>query len=124
MRNGVFQRQASRGEDEIFAALVEVFPQTQRHVRVHRWNIDFYIPELDTYINYNGVYWHGRYVSDSDLQASSTRQSKITLGTKRRDRERAVWFAEQGMCLEIIWEDERAAALSRILARRDEVSNG
>jgi hypothetical protein len=124
MRNGVFQRQASKGENEVFEALVQVFPQTQRHVRVHCWNIDFYIPELNTYINYNGVYWHGRYVSDSDLQVSPTRQSKTILGTKQRDRERAVWFVEHGMCLEIIWEDERAQAVAELLARRNEVLNG
>lgn len=124
MRNGVFKRQASRGEDEVFEALARVFPRTERHVRVHRWNIDFYIPELDTYINYNGVYWHGRDQSDAALQASMTRQSKIILGTKQRDRERAVWFAEQGMRLEIIWEDEREKAVAELLARKDEVSNG
>ena len=124
MRNGVFKRQASLGEDAVYEALVRVFSRTQRHVRVHRWNIDFFIPELDTYINYNGVYWHGRYTSDAELQASPTRQSKIILGTKQRDREREVWFVEQGLCLEIIWEDEREEALSRLLARQVEVSNG
>lgn len=123
MRNGVFQQQASHGEDEVFVALVRVFPRTERHVRVHRWNIDFYIPELDTYVNYNGVYWHGRYVSESDLQASTTRQSKVILGTKRRDRERAVRFAEQGLRLEIIWEDDQAKTIAELLSRRDGVSN-
>lgn len=124
MRNGVFKRQASRGEDEVFAALVQAFPQTQRHVRVHRWNIDFFIPELGLYVNYNGVYWHGRYLSDADLRAASTRQSKVILGTKQRDQERETWFREQGLQLEIIWEDEREEAVAGLLNRRNEVSNG
>lgn len=124
MQRGVFQRQASKGEDEVFAALVRVFPRTQRHVRVHRWNIDFFIPDLNTYVNYNGVYWHGRYVSDADLQASPTRQSKIILGTKQRDRDREVWFVEQGLCLEVIWEDEREKAVTELLSRKNEGSNG
>lgn len=124
MRNGVFKRQASKGEDAVFGALVQVFPRVQRHVRVHRWNIDFFIPELASYVNYNGVYWHGRYLSDADLQASLTRQSKVILGTKQRDRDREVWFREQGLRFEVIWEDEREEAVSRLLKQRTEVDDG
>lgn len=100
------KRMSSKREDEFAFILTEAYPDTQRHVRVHRWLIDFYIPSIDTYVNFNGVYWHGRYKTDEELSNSIWKQSKTILETKRRDRDRETWFIEQGKTLCVVWEDD------------------
>jgi G:T-mismatch repair DNA endonuclease (very short patch repair protein) len=105
-RSGFYRRQTSSGEEKLYSLLVEMFPFTQRHVNIEKWNIDFYIPEIDCFVNYNGVYWHGKNFSDDQLVSSATKQSKTILETKRRDREREAWFKESGKNLIVVWGDE------------------
>jgi hypothetical protein len=104
--SGFYKKQASAGEDALFTLLVERFPLVQRHVNVGRWNIDFYVPEIDTYVNYNGTYWHGKNFTDEKLLESASKQAKTILGTKRRDEERELWFKENNMNLVVVWEDD------------------
>lgn len=104
--SGFYKKQASAGEDTLFNLLVERFPLTQRHVNVGRWNIDFYVPEIDVYVNYNGTYWHGKNFTYEQLLESPNKQAKTILGTKRRDEERETWFQNNNMNLIIVWEDE------------------
>jgi hypothetical protein len=35
------------------------FPQIKAQVRLHDQRIDAYIPEHDTYVQLDGIYWHG-----------------------------------------------------------------
>lgn len=115
LKNGVFKRTSSRGEDAVFKVLVDRFPETQRHVHIHRWDIDFFVPELNRFINYNGTYWHGRNASNEDLRASPTLQSKTILATKHRDLQRSEWFHAQGLLFSVLWEDTWQDDLSTIL---------
>lgn len=104
-KSGYFKRSSSFEEDRIFEKLRVIFPNTERQIPIHKWTIDFYVPEIATYVNFNGVYWHGRYDSEEFLTSSSTKQSKVILGTKNRDRERRTWFDLQGLLFFEIWED-------------------
>jgi hypothetical protein len=104
--SGFYSKHASAGEETLFKLLVERFPLTRRHVNVNRWNIDFYVPEIDTYVNYNGTYWHGKNLTDEYLLESPSKQAKTILGTKRRDKEREIWFRENVMNLVVVWEGD------------------
>lgn len=97
---------SSKPEDELYKRLCEMFSEVQRHVSVNRWDIDFYIPEIDTFVNMNGIYWHGRGKTDEELMGSSSKQDKTILSTVKRDRLREVWFKERKKKLFIVWEDE------------------
>jgi hypothetical protein len=53
---------SSKREDEIYNLLIQKYPNTVRQYRsdLYPFNCDFYIPEIDTYIEYNGFWHHGR----------------------------------------------------------------
>ena len=71
-KNGTFT--TSIPENEIFNLLKETFPNTIRQYRSEKYpfNCDFYIPEKDLYIEFNGTWTHGKHAFDSsneeDLQ--------------------------------------------------------
>jgi hypothetical protein len=97
---------SSKPEDTSYLKLCEIFQKVERHIEINRWDIDFYVPEIDTYINMNGIYWHGREKTEKELSESSSRQDKTILQTKRRDNLRFRWFKENNKNLVVIWEDE------------------
>lgn len=106
--------QSSRVEDHLFENLKDSFVEVYRHVEVNGWDIDFYIKDIDTYVNMNGVYWHGRDMTHKHLEESMTKQSKTILGTKLRDESREKWFLENKKRLVIVWEDELESAIQKI----------
>lgn len=106
--------QSSKAEDHLFKLLCEEYTSVQRHVPVNGWDIDFYIEDVGTYVNMNGIYWHGRDLSEDQLSESENKQSKTILGTKMRDSLRQLWFDENNKKLVIIWEDELSAAIQKI----------
>jgi hypothetical protein len=51
---------SSLAERDLGTVLCELYGQVNEQVRVtKRWAIDFYVPLLDTYVQLDGVYWHG-----------------------------------------------------------------
>lgn len=114
-RNGTYGK--SLGEERLFDVLQKLFPEVRRQERVGRWAIDFYVPENDTYINFNGDYWHGRGRSEADLLASVNPRDAIILGTQRRDAARRQWFLEQGKPFIEVWEGDFCKEGADLLAR-------
>ena len=51
----------SKEEDKIYNILTSKFPNTKRQYNsdLYPFNCDFYIPEIDTYIEYQGYWIHG-----------------------------------------------------------------
>ena len=49
-------------EDEIYNLLIQKYPDTIRQYssELYPFNCDFYIPEIDTYIEYQGYFTHGK----------------------------------------------------------------
>lgn len=58
-QNGTYGK--SNSEDECFKLLCNEFGEqnVQRQVVVNNWPIDFYVKSIDTYVQFDGVYWHG-----------------------------------------------------------------
>jgi len=96
----------SKPEEALYVRLCEIFGDVQRHATVNRWDIDFYIPSIDTYINMNGIYWHGRGKTEEELLSSNSKQDKTILSTVKRDKLRESWFRAHKKRLVIVWEDE------------------
>jgi len=96
----------SKPEERLYEIIRRKYPGVQRQVSIGRWAMDFYVPEIDTYINLNGVYWHGRNKTQEDLQTSDSPRDKVILSTVRRDLLRETWFRENNRNLLIVWEDE------------------
>lgn len=97
----------SKAENNLFEVLCNLFGNNvERQVEVKSWEIDFYIPSIFTYINFNGIYWHGKNSTIEDLQASKSLQSKKIIETKHRDAEREKFFKKEGLNFIVIWEDD------------------
>lgn len=58
-KNGSYGK--SREEDEIYLIIYKKYPSVKRQYKNSKYpfNCDFYIPELDLYIEYNGYWSHG-----------------------------------------------------------------
>ena len=62
----------SKQEDKVFELLIQKYPNTIRQYKsnLYPFPCDFYIPELNLYIEYNGFYMHGKepYIGSSEQQ--------------------------------------------------------
>ena len=60
-KNGTFN--VSKPEDECYEILKSKYPDIKRQYRseLYPFNCDFYIPNLDLYIEYNGTWTHGEH---------------------------------------------------------------
>lgn len=66
---------------------------------INKWNIDFYIIPLNTYIQVDGVYWHGIGKTIEELEQFSDDRIKSILKTKITDENQNIWFKENNMRL-------------------------
>jgi len=118
--NGTIGRQISMAEERFGQLLIERFGQedVEAQVWVNGWRIDFYVKSLRTYVQFDGVYWHGLDRPLHVLQESQEERDKAILGTRERDRAQDSWFAGQGLRLvrvtdlELKWDP--AACLARV----------
>lgn len=58
-KNGNYARKSSFVEEEFLQCLVGLFIDVKHHEFVHKWDVDFYVKSIDTFIQFDGVYWHG-----------------------------------------------------------------
>jgi hypothetical protein len=111
-RNGVG---VSRKETDFFERLSLVFERVDRHVNVtvgqSKREIDYYIHDIDCFVNYNGTYWHGKNKTDAELAASSSRQSEGIRRTKRYDADLVKWSNDKNRNFVVVWEDEEDSGL-------------
>jgi hypothetical protein len=75
------------------------FTEIQTQVSVDKWFIDFYIPSVDCYVQFNGNYWHGLDKSYEELIGSSKPRDKIIAATKLRDVEKQKYFKDNNLIL-------------------------
>lgn len=95
-RNGSYGR-SSKQEDMLYDVLIEKFgvDNVQRQVLVNKWPIDFYVKNLDTYIQYDSEYWHGL---DRDVEVIKEFQhvrDKAIFRNFLSDQEKDVWFNDK-----------------------------
>ena len=108
---------SSKIEDEFFECLQEYGTEhgytVQHQVNIKdRWIIDFYIPELDTYIEFDGVFWHGINKTIEELQEHVNKSRTKTgiwkgiLNNKHKDAKVNKWFEVCGKKLVRITDEE------------------
>jgi len=123
MNDGVM---SSKGENELFLLLRKKYPNTRRFVwfhssetkSEHMWNIDFFIPEIQTYVQFDGVYWHGLDRPIEEIQESSSKRDKAIYRKWLIDQEQNVWFvANQKRLIRITdveWADNPELCMKKI----------
>ena len=78
----------SKEEDKLYDSLIQKYPNVKRHYvcDLYPFPCDFYIPEIDTYIEYNGFWMHGdeRYIgTDEQIEKVKLWESKNAIQYKR-----------------------------------------
>lgn len=105
-RNGSYGK--SKIEDEFYNFLCESygFENVERQVRVNDWNIDFYVKSIKTFVQFDGVYWHGLNREIKLIKESNNSRDKVIYKTHLRDKEQDIWFKENGLKLIRITDKE------------------
>ena len=100
----------SKKETAFFERLIQIFKKVDRHVNItvgsSRREIDYYIHDIDCYVSYNGIYWHGKNKSDEELIMTKSSQSEGIRRTKRYDAELVEWANKNMKRFIVIWEGE------------------
>lgn len=106
-QNGTYVK--SRDEDAFFEYLcqcVEDEAVIERQVMVNGWRIDFYIKSIDTYVQFDGEYWHGL---DRPLSVIAEHYSPRDInieGTFYKDIEQNDWFNQNRKSLVRVTDKE------------------
>lgn len=94
-----YTRQRSKVEDRFFVALASMHLVVERDKEVDGKAIDFYLPCLDVYVQFDGVYWHGLDRPIEEIAEHRSRQDVTIHSTFLRDRAQDAWFAKRSMKL-------------------------
>ena len=96
----------SKIEKRFYSFLKEHGIDAQSQIPVSKWWIDFYIPYNNSYIQFNGDYWHGTHKSYDYLINSPHPRDRAIAVTKLRDLEKEKYFKENNLNLIIVHECE------------------
>lgn len=89
----------SRIERRFGDDLCKAFPDVAAQVWINDKCVDFYVPSIDTYVQFDGVYWHG-LDRPIDIIAEGRTARDVQIYKKwLSDREQDAWFLAQGMRL-------------------------
>ena len=96
----------SKIEIAFLTFLRENFPVVDHQVPIATWLIDFYIPSVDAYVQFDGNYWHGLDRPHEIIMMSDRRVDKVIASTIKRDEKRAKWFEDRKFRLVRIKESD------------------
>mgnify|MGYP001589285504 CR=1 FL=1 len=99
-KNGTYGK--SKIEDEFYAILSQRFSSIERYVRPNNqrlWRIDFYIEDIDTYVQFDGEYWHGLDRPLEIIQEFRNKRDSVIYKKYCDDREQDKWFKENKLKL-------------------------
>lgn len=112
----------SQVEDRMYGDLCELYgPESvERQVILNGWCIDFRVRE-NTYIQLDGVYWHGLNRPAEALEASQSPRDRVILRTVRRDAAQNEWCRDKGIRLVRITDAEyKQQGIEAIIDRVEE----
>lgn len=92
IKNKTYKKSSS--EDSLYEVLCIKFNSSNiiRQILINSWNIDFYIKSLDTYIQFDGIYWHGLSKPIEQIMEFKNPRDKTIYKTWCRDKEQNEWF--------------------------------
>lgn len=73
--------------------LREIFGDVEHQVSINGWLIDFYVKSVDTYVQFDGVYWHGHLLTEEQRNNPVTKRDKDIVTKWFRDLEQIEWFS-------------------------------
>jgi len=91
----------SKVEDFAHDLLIEIFgkEEVERQHSINGWAIDFYVRSAKTYLQIDGVYWHGLDRSLADIKTSGKSRDSYILANRAKDEQQNQWFLERNLNL-------------------------
>ena len=113
-KNGSYGK--SKVEDKLYEYLCDRFgvEDVERQKLVDRWNIDIYIKSLNTYIQLDGVYWHGLDRPIDLIKEFRTPRDKVIYRTSMTDKEQNSYFEAHQLKLIRITDIEFKRGISEV----------
>jgi hypothetical protein len=116
-RNGTVGKRISNPERKFHQLLTTQFTNddiiTQKKVPEHQWCIDFYIRSINTWIQVDGVYWHGLDRPIETIRESNGKQAQAIYHKWCGDQRQNIWFAEHNMKL-LRFTDKEVLAMTEL----------
>lgn len=86
----------SKIETECFIALQTLFgfEDVFDQISINKWLIDIYVKSIDTFVQIDGIYWHGFSRSKELLENPISKRDKDISRKWKRDQEQNLWFKE------------------------------
>lgn len=105
-REGTYGK--SRPEDKLYCLLCEKFgtDNIERQKHVNNSRLDFYIKSIDTYVQLDGIYWHGLNRPISEIAKFKSPRDRSIFNTYFKDITQNDWFQANGLCLIRITDKE------------------
>lgn len=103
-KNGTYRQ--SKIELKFGKFLKEHFDIVKSQALTNGWLIDFYVPEINTYIQFDGVYWHGLDRPIKQIRESKSSRDKQILKGVARDKKQNKWFKANKLRLIRITDQE------------------
>jgi len=105
-KNGTYGK--SQLEDQFYEKLCVWFGEVnvERQSIVNDLKIDFHIKSIDTYVQFDGEYWHGLDRPLQEIQESNGSRDRAILDGYLRDRKQDEWFKEHDLNLVRITDRE------------------
>lgn len=110
-RNGTYG--SSKPEEACYVALCEKFGvfNVERQVTVHKWPIDFYVRSIDTYVQLDGIYWHGLDRPINEIAGGGSPRDAQIHKKWLTDREQDAWCEAHNLRLIRIKETDALSDL-------------
>lgn len=83
---------SSKPEDRAYMILNNVFKKVERQKIINNWAIDFYIYDINLYIQIDGIYWHGLDRPINDIKKSNYKRDKIIYKKYKSDKKQNAYF--------------------------------
>ena len=98
-RNGSYAK--SKIEDEFYEALCAHFGKDdiERQSSVNGWPIDFFVKSRQTYVQFDGVYWHGLDRPLNMILENKSPRDRVIYGKWLTDCQQDEWFYLQNLKL-------------------------
>lgn len=108
----------SKPEKEFRLVLEDLFGKDDVRVQVlleRKWSVDFYIRSIDTYVQFDGVYWHGLDRPIEVIKSSMNKRDKAIYDKWVKDREFDAYVAKRGLRLVRVTDKEYVTDLRSCL---------
>lgn len=114
--NGTYK--SSTIEEQFYEQLCSVYSKEniEHPILANGWSIDFFIRPINTYIQFDGIYWHGLDRPIEDISNSTLARDRNITKKYYTDIQQNIWFTQNNLKLIRITDKQyRSLSINEIL---------